>query len=124
MAGLAFLPWEKWIARLVHSLVVWVRRRLHLLNRKRELKRSEGWPETEGTILSINWDSSNPREEIAYTYSTAQGLQSGFHWRWFDLDNIREVRSGDHVTLRYNPQHHDESIFLNVCGNAVQVSQE
>jgi len=115
MAGLAFLPWEKWIARLVHSLLVATRRRLYLFNRQRELKQSKNWPETEGTILSINWDSSNPREEIMYSYSTKEGLQAGAYWRWFDLDNVREVRGGDHITLRYNPQQHDKSVFLRIC---------
>ena len=115
MAGLAFLPWAKWIARLLHALAVAFKRRAYRVQRRWSLARSEGWPEVEGTIEAINWDSGSPREEIVYSYSTEHGYYSGSYWRWFDLSNIREVRAGEHVALRYNPREHDRSVFLKFC---------
>jgi len=111
----AFLPWEKWIARLIHPLVVAVKRWLNRLQRRRSLARSEGWPEAVGTIEAVNWDSSSPREEVVYGYSTDQGYYSGAYWRWFDLSDSREVRVGDRLALRYNPKQHGTSVFLRLC---------
>src|SRR5579864_266159 len=105
----AFLPWEKWIARLLHPIAVAVRRWLYKVRRKRLLSASEGWPEVEGSVVSIGWDSSFPREEIVYSYSMAQGYYSGSHWLWFDPSNAREVRIGDRIVLRYGPQNPEKS---------------
>ena len=55
MAGLAFLPWEKWIASLLRALLVAFKRRAYRVQRKWFLARSERWPEIEGTIEAINW---------------------------------------------------------------------
>lgn len=115
MAGLALLPWEKWIARILHPLAVAVRRRIYKARRHRFLVRSEGWPETKGTVHSINWDSSNPREEIMYSYSTEQGYQSGSSWRWFDSSSRQELRAGDRVLIRYSPDDPAKSVFLKGC---------
>ena len=115
MAGLAFLPWEKWIARIVHALVVAFKKCVHRVHGKWSLAWSRTWPEIEGTIEAINWDSGSPREEIVYSYSTERGYYSGSYWRWFDLSNIREVRVGDRLMLRYNPREHDKSVFLKFC---------
>jgi|SRR5579872_1061391 len=112
MAGTAFLPWEKWIARLIHPLVVAFRRWLHQRSMRRSLEKSEGWPETEGTVFNIGWDSSNPREEIIYTYSANGEYYSGSCWRWFEHSNTQEVRAGGRLVLRYNPENRSESVFL------------
>src|SRR5580692_6516647 len=111
----AFLPWEKWLARLLHQLIVAFRRWLHQMGRHRSLARSEKWCQTEGTVHLINWDSSLPREEIAYCYTTEQGYHSGSYWRWFDRSDARQVRVGDQIKLRYNPEQHDGSVFLRFC---------
>ena len=113
MAG-AFLPWEEWIARLIHTLKVIIPRRLYQQRRKRSLDISAKWPQTHGTVDKINWDSSYPREEVVYFYSTQQGYDSGFFWRWFDLSEVREVRAGDRITLRYDPDQHDRSVFVSL----------
>ncbi|MGO9574112.1 MAG: DUF3592 domain-containing protein [Terriglobales bacterium] len=113
--GAAFLPWEKWIARLLHTLAVALRRWLDQLRRDRSVTRSEKWSQTVGTVQSINWDSSFPREEVVYSYTTEQGYHSGSYWRWFDRSDASQVRVGDQVTLRYNPEHHDSSVFLKSC---------
>jgi hypothetical protein len=112
MAGLAFLPWEKLFGPLVHSLDVSIRRRLYLARRGRSLALSAGWSQAEGTVHSVNWDSSYPREEIVYSYSTERGYYSGYFWRWFDSSDAREVRVGDRIALRYDPAEHDKSVFL------------
>lgn len=112
MGGLAFLPWEDWIARLLHPVAVAIRRWTYISRRRRSLVSSEAWPETQGYIHSINWDSSNPREEIVYSYSTEQGYQAGSSWRWFDRSSRSELRVGDKVILRYKPKNHAESVFL------------
>jgi hypothetical protein len=112
MAGTAFLPWEEWLARLLHPLAVTLRRWLYKKQRDRLLARSEGWPQAEGTVFSINWDSSFPREEILYSYSTEQGYFSGSHWRWFDSSDAREVKVGARILLRYSIEDPAESVFL------------
>jgi hypothetical protein len=116
MAGTAFLPWEKWLARLVHSLVVAIKKRLHEVRQRRFLKQSQDWPQTQGSVLVINWDSSCPREEILYSYSTEQGYQSGSFWHWFEPSNQRQVRVGDKVVVRYDPTNHGNSDFLQFGG--------
>lgn len=112
MAGTAFLPWERWIGRLVHALAVVIARRLQHLRRKRSLAMSATWPQTEGTVQGINWDSSYPREEVIYSYSTESGFHSGFFWRWFDGTDAREVQIGDRIVLRYDPEENDRSVLL------------
>jgi hypothetical protein len=112
MAGTAFLPWEKWIAQLLHPLAVAVRRWLYERRRRRLLAQSEGWPETEGTIHSINWDTSFPREEILYSYNTVGEYYSGSCWHWFDRSDVHEVKTGDRIVLRYSREDPEKSVFL------------
>jgi len=112
MAGTAFLPWEQWIARLLHPLYVAARRWLYAKRRQRSLAESKGWPEAEATIFAIGWDSSLPREEVSYSYCAKQEYYSGSHWHWFDKSDAREVRAGDRVAVRYNIKHPEESVFL------------
>ena len=108
MAGIAFLPWERWIARLA----VAIRRRLYQHQRRQSLAVSATWPQTEGTVHRINSDFSNPREEIVYYYSTESGYHSGYFWRWFDSSGARQVRVGDAIMLRYDPKEPDKSVVL------------
>ena len=116
MAGTAFLPWEEWLARLLHPLAVAVKRWLHELRRRRCLERSQDWPQTQGTVFVINWDSSCPKEEVVYSYSTEQGYQSGSFWHWFDRSTPRQVEVGDEIVVRYDPTNHQNSVFLQFCG--------
>ena len=111
MAGTALLPWEKWLARLVHPL----RRSMYIRQRNRDWVESEGWPEAEGTIQSKRWDSSLPREELLYSYSTPQGYYSGSHWLWFERSEPREVKIGDRIALRYSPSDPGRTVFLKFC---------
>jgi hypothetical protein len=113
MAGSAFLPWEDWIARLLHPWIVAIRRRIYARQRRRLLAESAGWPQTDGVIQNINADFANPREEITYVYSTQQGYFSGYFWRWFESSNASAVKIGDKLTLRYNEENHDQSIVVN-----------
>ena len=115
MAGTAFLPWEEWIARLLHPLAVAIRRRLHAARRKRSLAASEDWPKGEGTVFSVTCDVSNPRERIVYSYSTDRGYYSGSFWHWFDASDRRQVRIGDRVALRYCPQDPEKSVCVKFC---------
>jgi hypothetical protein len=112
MAGIAFLPWEKWLAELLHPAYVRFRRWFFERKKQQWLLRSEGWPQAEGIVNSIQWDSSLSREGLRYSYSPEQGNFSGFSWRWFDASIPVEVRSGDRVLLRYNPEDPDESVVL------------
>lgn len=116
MAGTAFLPWEKWLARLLHRLAVEIKRWMYEVGRRRCLERSQRWPQTHGTVQQVNWDSSCPREEILYSYSTEQGYQGGSFWHWFDGSNPRQVHVGDQVVVRYNPDHYQNSVFLHFRG--------
>jgi len=116
VAGTAFLPWEKWLARLLHPLAVAIKRWLYQVRRNRHLERSRKWAQTEGTVHGINWDSSCPREEVVYSYSTKRGYYSGSCWHWFDSSNPRQVRVGDRIALRYDPADHEKSVFLGFCG--------
>jgi hypothetical protein len=112
MMGAAFLPWEQWIAWLIHAVAVAVARRLHEIQRKRCLTISAHWPQAEGIVEAVNWDGSYPREEVAFSYSTERGYYSGCFWRWFEKFDMRQVRVGDPINLRYSPDHHDRSVFL------------
>jgi len=112
MAGIAFLPWEKWIARLLHPLYVRLRRRWLEWQRDRLLARSMSWTEVEGEIWRTVWDSSLPREQLLYSYSIGGDYFSGGSWRWFDRSSACELRAGDRIVLRYNPAHPEESIFV------------
>ncbi len=112
MAGIAFLPWEEWIGRLIHSIAVAIRRRLYQQRHNRSLATSTTWPQAEGTVFQVNSDFSNPREEIVYYYSTESGYHSGFFWRWFDSSDGRQVRAGDVITLRYDPEEPDRSVAV------------
>src|SRR5579859_4320854 len=103
MAGTALLPWEQWLARLIHPLYVAIRRSLYERQRRRDLDESEGWPEAEATVVSKTWDSSLPREELLFSYATRQGYYSGSHWMWFERSEPREVIVGDRIVLRYRP---------------------
>ena len=111
----AFLPWEKWLARLLHTIAVALKRRVYQVRRRRYLEQSRDWPRSEGTVHSIEWDSSFPREEIVYYYRTEQGYHSGRYWHWFDSTNPRLVRAGDRIALRYDPADNDKSVFLEFC---------
>ena len=112
MAGTALLPWEEWLARLLHPLYVAVRRRLYKRQRRRDLHESEGWPEAKGEVHSKTWDSSLPREELLYSYSTSQGYYSGTHWVWFERSEPHEVKVGDRIVVRYMPDDPQRSVFL------------
>ena len=112
MAGTALLPWEKWIGRLIHVISVAVRRSLYRKRRKRELVLSASWPQAQGFVHGINADFANPREEIIYSYSTESGFYSGHFWRWFDSSDPRQVRVGEPISLRYDPERHDRSIVV------------
>lgn len=107
----AFLPWEKWLARVVHPIAVAIKRQLHQIRRTRSLRISQHWPQTQGTVLVINWDSSCPREEILYSYRTEQGYQSGSYWHWFHPSELRQVRVGDQLVVRYDPTNHEDSVL-------------
>jgi hypothetical protein len=111
----AFLPWEKWLGRLLHILAIAIRKLLYKIQRRRSLTRSSEWREIEGTVRSIQWDSSLPREEIAYSFATDQGDQSGHQWLWFDSPNERQPQVGDKIRLRYNQQNPEESVFVRVA---------
>ena len=110
----AFLPWEKWLGHLLHILAIAIRKLLYRIRRRRSLARSLGWPETDGIVRSVQWDSSLPREEIAYSFTADRGDQSGYQWIWFDSPNQRQPHVGEKIRLRYNPQNPDESVFLSV----------
>ena len=47
----AFLPWEKWLARLLHPIAVAIKRGLYQVRRSRCLERSQDWPRAEGTVI-------------------------------------------------------------------------
>ena len=112
MAGTALLPWEKWLAQLLHPIYVAIRRSLQKRQRRKELSESEDWPEVEGTVHSKNWDGSLPREELQYSYSTPEGYYSGSHWLWFERSHPYEVTTGARIVLRYRPGCPETSVFV------------
>jgi hypothetical protein len=112
MAGTAFLPWEKWIAQLLHPVYVAIRKWLYKRQRRQDLQGSEGWPEAEGTIHSKRWDSSLPREELHYSYVTKEGYYAGSHWRWFEPSDPHDVKVGDGIVLRYRPGKPEQTVFV------------
>ena len=73
----AFLPWEKWLGRLVRVVAIAIQRFLYNVRRRQSLARSSGWIETEAIVERIECDSSLPREEIAYWFTTAGGRELG-----------------------------------------------
>ena len=111
----AFLPWEKWLGRLIHVVVIAIRRSAYKMRRAKDLSRSEKWTEAAGTVESIQWDSALPREEIAYSYDTHQGSQTGYHWIWFESPSERQPHVGDKIVIRYNEKELDESVVVRVC---------
>lgn len=113
MAG-AFLPWEEWFARLIHAIAETINRTLYQLRRKWVLARSASWPQVKGAVDRVSWDDSYPREEIAYFYSTERGYYSGFVWMWFEPSDAQEVRAGDEIILRYDPDEHGKSVFVSL----------
>lgn len=108
----AFLPWEKWLARLLHPIYVAIRKWLYEGQRRRELDESRAWPEAEGTVVAIKWDSSLPREEVLFNYHTDLGYFAGSHWRWFEKSEAREVKAGDRLLLRYSAGDPGRSVFV------------
>lgn len=112
VAGTAFLPWEEWLARLLHPVIVAIRRWSYGRRRLRDLARSGNWARAEGIVQMVNADFSNPRERIDYFYSTERGYYSGSFWHWFDRANPRQMRVNDRIVLRYDPADHERSIFL------------
>ena len=122
MALTAFLPWEKWLARLLHPLYVRVRRLWFERQRDRFLVRSTSWPETEGSIYRVVWDSSLPREQLLYSYSTKGDYFSGGSWHWFERSDARQLTAGDKITVRYNPAYPEESVFVEFKERPVLIS--
>jgi hypothetical protein len=111
MGALAFLPWEKWAARLLHALAIAIRRLLYKMRRRRSIARSAGWPETEATVERLNWDVSLPREEVAYSYAIDRDVYAGHHWLWFDSPNDPQPHVGDKVLVRFRRDNPAESCF-------------
>ena len=112
MGGLALLPWEKWAARVLHCVAVAIVRRASRLRRWWSLTQSAAWPEVEGVVEQINWDSSWPRDEIAYSYCAEGTAYSGYYYAWFDPSARSRVREGDKVLLRYKPGDPGKSVFV------------
>jgi hypothetical protein len=112
MGGLAFLPWEKWLARAFHRFATEITKLSYKIRRRRTLIRSKAWPETEGIVESIQWDSSFPRQEISYSFTTDQGSYSGYDWVWFESPNDPQFHIGDKVVIRYVQDGPAESVLL------------
>jgi hypothetical protein len=112
VAGTALLPWEEWLARLLHPVIVAIRRWSYERRHRRDLDRSANWVKAEGIVHEVKSDFSNPRERIDYFYSTERGYYSGSIWHWFDRANPRHVSVNDRIVLRYDPADHERSIFL------------
>jgi hypothetical protein len=122
MALTTFLPWEKWLARLLRPLYVSVRRLWLERQRDRLLARSTSWPEAEGSIYHVVWDSSLPREQLLYSYSTNGDYFSGGSWHWFERSDARQLSAGDKIAVRYNPAHPEESVFVRFKERPVLIS--
>lgn len=112
MAGTALLPWEEWLARLLHPVVVAIRQRSYERRHIRDLAQTESWPKTEGTVQRVTPDFANPREQIHYYYSTERGYYSGSYWHWFDRANSVQIRTDDRIELRYDPADHEHSVVV------------
>jgi hypothetical protein len=108
----AFLPWERWLGRLLHAVSVAIRRFLYKARRRRSLARSSGWIEAEATVERIEWDSSLPREEIAYWFTTARGRYTGYQWIWFESPNELQPHVGYKILVRYDDKNPEKSVFL------------
>jgi hypothetical protein len=108
----AFLPWEEWLAKLLHPLYVRFRREMFERQREKDLSRSTSWPKVEGVIRQIEWDTSLPREGVRYSYNSDKGYYSGLYWRWLERDKPRNARIDDHILLSYNPDNPEDSVFL------------
>ena len=93
----AFLPWEKWLGRLLHVVSIAIQRFLYKARRRRSLARSSEWTETDATVERIEWDSSLPREEIAYWFTTARGCHTGYQWIWFESPEEWQPHVGDKI---------------------------
>jgi hypothetical protein len=114
MGGLAFLPWEKWAARVLHGLAVGIKRFFYKMQRRRSLSRSKEWPEAEGIVEGIQWDSSFPREEVSYSFRTDRGDFSGYNWIWFESPNDPQFHVGDKVAIRYVQDDPAKSVLLKI----------
>jgi hypothetical protein len=112
VAGLALLPWEQWLARLFHFVSGAIKLWSYEHRRNLDLARTESWPKTEGTVHRVTPDFSYPREQIDYCYSTEQGYHAGSYWHWFDQTNPGQIRIDDAIVLRYDPDDHEQSVFL------------
>jgi hypothetical protein len=108
----AFLPWEKWLARLFHTLAIALRKAAYKTKRRRDLSRSLRWTETVGTVESVVWDTSFPREEIGYSYQTENEIRTGYYWTWFESPDEPQPQTGDKIKLRYNQNDPEESVFV------------
>jgi hypothetical protein len=113
MAG-AFLPWEEWLAKLLHPLYVAMGRWSFRRERRRLLALSKDWPETTGRVHQLNSDFSMPREEVVYSYTAGQDYFSGSSWRWFDRSNARPIRVDDKVALRYDSRNPESSVVMDL----------
>lgn len=112
MGGLAFLPWEKWIARAFHTFAAGLKRWSFKMRRQRNLARSKGWPEIRGIVESVNWDSSMPREEVCYSFQTERGDYNGYDWVWFESPNDPQFHVGDAILIRYAQDDPAKSVLL------------
>ncbi|MGA7081007.1 MAG: DUF3592 domain-containing protein [Terriglobales bacterium] len=124
MGGLALLPWEKWAARLLHSIAVAVARQTSRLRRWWALSRSEGWPEVSGTVEQVSWDSSWPRDEIAYSYCAQGTSYSGYYYAWFSDRSsvVGQLREGNKVLVRHKPDDPGESVFVRLAPASTEQS--
>jgi len=118
MGGLALLPWERWAARLLRWMAVAIARQASRLRRWWSLSQSAVWPEVEGTVEQVIWDSSWPRDEIAYSYCIEGASYSGYHYAWFNPSNRSQVREGDKALLRYKPNNPEESVFVRLASES------
>jgi len=124
MGGLALLPWEKWAARLLHSIAVAIMRQTSRLRRWWALSHSDGWPEVEGTVEQISWDSSWPRDEIAYSYCAQGTSYSGYYYAWFSdrSPNVRQLQGGDKVLVRHKPDDPGKSVLVRLASESTELS--
>jgi hypothetical protein len=108
LAGLALLPWEKWIEAVINA----IRRKVYRQRWNRDLAISATWHQAEGTVYQVNSDASNQREELVYYYSTPSGQHSGFFWHWFDSSDEPNTSAGGIINLRYDPDDPDQSVVV------------